>query len=102
MEHLLFTAYTSEEARPADHPSSYSLILGYLASALSLPTRSEPLTLEEHNVFSFGHLCVQTRRSVAYRCSMSMGFEKSVARMCLASVGCWRSSAKYISQATRR
>jgi ketosteroid isomerase-like protein len=37
-----------------------------------------------------------------YRCSRSIGLVKSVTRMCCASMGCCRSSALYISHATRR
>ena len=37
-----------------------------------------------------------------YRFSRSIGSVKSVTRMCLASVGCWRCIARNISQATRR
>ena len=39
---------------------------------------------------------------MSYRCSRSIGCSKSVTRMWRASVGCCRSSALNISQATRR
>ena len=70
-----------------------------------LPIRHKVRNLQPGSSFGaqFGRRpCAARGWDLPQRCSRSMGWVKSVARMCPAREGCWRWSARYISHATFR